>query len=81
VGSFDFIDEGVARTNADPLRLAMFPTLSINFASVSKGITRIGVMKSLAEHSVSLDAKIEPYLYPDWVKGDRHDHFQRPAHA
>jgi len=70
---FDFIDQGLARTNADPPNLQMFPTLSINVASVSKVLTTIGVLKSLAAHGLSLDTKIAPYLYPDWVRGQNID--------
>ena len=70
---FDFFDAGLARTTTDPPSLQIFLTQSINVASLSKVLTTIGVLKSLAAHGLTLDTKIEPYLYADWTKGPNID--------
>jgi hypothetical protein len=70
---FSFIDYGLARTSADPPSLQMFPTLSINVASVSKVLTTIGVLQSLDRRGLTINAKISPFLYADWVKGPNID--------
>ena len=60
---------GLARTAADPPRLAMGPDVMVNVASVGKMFTTIAVLKSLARHHLSIDSPISPFLPPDWVKG------------
>src|SRR5215470_11590293 len=60
---------GVARTSADPPALAADTTSRINVASVSKILTTIGALQSIARHNLTLDTAISPYLPPDWTKG------------
>jgi CubicO group peptidase (beta-lactamase class C family) len=60
---------GLARTAADPPKLAMGPDVMVNVASVGKMFTTIAVLKSLARHHLSIDSRISPFLPPDWVKG------------
>ena len=60
---------GVARTSADPPALAEDTTSRINVASVSKILTTIGALQSIARHNLTLDTAILPYLPPDWTKG------------
>ena len=47
----------------------MGPDVMVNVASVGKMFTTIAVLKSLARHHLSIDARISPFLPPDWVKG------------
>jgi CubicO group peptidase (beta-lactamase class C family) len=61
---------GVARTAADPPALSMETTSRTNVASVSKIVTTIGVLQSLARHHITLDSKIGPYLPQDWTRGN-----------
>lgn len=65
---------GLARTSADPptntlTSLGMLPTEDINVASVSKTLTAIGVLQSLAKHNISIGSSISPYIYADWSQG------------
>jgi hypothetical protein len=65
---------GYARTAADapswlPGGIAMLPDLPTNIASVSKTLTTIGVLRSLARHNISLDSPISPYLWSTWHQG------------
>lgn len=60
---------GQARTAADPPALAMGADIAVNTASVGKMFTTIAVLQTLARHNLSVDARIEPYLPPDWVEG------------
>jgi Beta-lactamase len=45
---------------------ATLPGDITNIASVSKMLTTFAVLKSLANHNISLDSSIFPYLYADW---------------
>jgi len=69
VGGARTMFEGQARTSADPPRTAMLPDLPTNIASVTKVLTTIAVVQSLAKHGLTLDTKIWPYLYRDWHRG------------
>ncbi|HEY2749668.1 MAG TPA: serine hydrolase, partial [Polyangia bacterium] len=65
---------GYARNAADapswsPGGIAMLPDLPTNIASVSKTLTTIGVLRSLARHNISLDSPISPYLWSTWHQG------------
>ena len=69
VGTSEAVSSGLARTAADPPKLAMGPGVMVNVASVGKMFTTIAVLKSLARHHLSIDSRISPFLPPDWVKG------------
>jgi hypothetical protein len=69
VGQSQVVASGLARTAADPPKLAMGPDVMVNVASVGKMFTTIAVLKSLARHHLSIDSPIWPFLPPDWVKG------------
>jgi CubicO group peptidase (beta-lactamase class C family) len=69
VGPSQVVASGLARTAADPPKLAMGPDVMVNVASVGKMFTTIAVLKSLARHHLSIDSRIWPFLPPDWVKG------------
>jgi CubicO group peptidase (beta-lactamase class C family) len=69
VGQSHVVASGLARTAADPPKLAMGPDVMVNVASVGKMFTTIAVLKSLARHHLSIDSRIWPFLPPDWVKG------------
>jgi CubicO group peptidase (beta-lactamase class C family) len=69
VGTSKVVASGLARTAADPPKLAMGPDVMVNVASVGKMFTTIAVLKSLARHHLSIDSRIWPFLPPDWVKG------------
>ena len=69
VGTSKAVSSGLARTSADPPKLAMGPNVMVNVASVGKMFTTIVVLKSLARHHLSIDSPISPFLPPDWVKG------------
>ena len=69
VGDLPTVFQGQARTAADPPRTAMLPDLPTNVASVTKLITTIAVLKSMAKHGLTLDSRISPYLYRDWKQG------------
>jgi CubicO group peptidase (beta-lactamase class C family) len=60
---------GQARTAADPPALAMGADMAVNTASVGKMFTTIAVLQILTRRHLSVDARIEPYLPADWVKG------------
>ena len=68
-GQSQVVSSGLARTAADPPKLAMGPDVMVNVASVGKMFTTIAVLKSLARHHLSIDSRIWPFLPPDWVKG------------
>ena len=69
IGTSKAVASGLARTAADPPRLAMGPDVMVNVASVGKMFTTIAVLKSLARHHLSIDSPISPFLPPDWVRG------------
>jgi CubicO group peptidase (beta-lactamase class C family) len=69
VGRSKVVASGVARTAADPPKLAMGPDVMVNVLSVGKMFTTIAVLQSLARHHRSIDSRIWPFLPPDWVKG------------
>jgi len=62
------ITGGLAQTSTDspPSGVPMAADLPMNVASVSKIVTTIGVLQSLASISKTLDDPIFPYLYSDW---------------
>ena len=69
IGTSKVVSSGLARTAADPPKLAMGPDVMVNVLSVGKMFTTIAVLKSLARHHLSIDSRIWPFLPPDWVKG------------
>ena len=69
VGRSHVVASGLARTAADPPKLAMGPDVMVNVASAGKMFTTIAVLKSLARRHLSVDSRIWPFLPPDWVKG------------
>lgn len=69
VGQSKVVASGLARTAADPPKLAMGPDVMVNVLSVGKMFTTIAVLQSLARHHRSIDSRIWPFLPPDWVKG------------
>jgi CubicO group peptidase (beta-lactamase class C family) len=69
VGPSKVVASGLARTAADPPKLAMGPDVMVNVLSVGKMFTTIAVLQSLARHHRSIDSRIWPFLPPDWVKG------------
>ena len=69
IGTSKVVSSGLARTAADPPKLAMGPNVMVNVLSVGKMFTTIAVLKSLARHHLSIDSRIWPFLPPDWVKG------------
>jgi CubicO group peptidase (beta-lactamase class C family) len=69
VGTSKVVSSGLARTAADPPKLAMGPDVMVNVLSVGKMFTTIAVLKSLARHHLSTGSRIWPFLPPDWVKG------------
>jgi CubicO group peptidase (beta-lactamase class C family) len=62
---------GKARTAADAPSLAWDTDVPMNIASLSKVLTTIGVLQSLANHNpaLTINSKIAPFLPPDWTKG------------
>jgi len=68
-GKSQTVASGLARTAADPPKLAMGPNVMVNVASVGKMFTTIAVLQSLARRHLSIDSRISPFLPPDWVKG------------
>jgi CubicO group peptidase (beta-lactamase class C family) len=69
IGRSKVVSSGLARTAADPPKLAMGPDVMVNVASVGKMFTTIAVLQSLAGHHLSTGSRIGPFLPPDWVKG------------
>ena len=69
IGTSKVVASGLARTAADPPKLAMGPDVMVNVLSVGKMFTTIAVLQSLARHHLSIDSRIWPFLPPDWVKG------------
>jgi CubicO group peptidase (beta-lactamase class C family) len=61
--------DGLARTAADAPSRPMDTDLQTNVASISKLITTIGVLQSLANHDRTIDDEIGPFLPPDWSIG------------
>jgi CubicO group peptidase (beta-lactamase class C family) len=69
IGTSKVVASGLARTAADPPKLAMGPNVMVNVLSVGKMFTTIAVLQSLARHHRSIDSRIWPFLPPGWVKG------------
>ncbi len=69
IGTSIAVSSGLARTAADPPKLAMGPDVMVNVLSVGKMFTTIAVLKSLARHHRSTGSRIWPFLPPDWAKG------------
>ena len=70
IGSRPPVFNGPARTSADPPATRMGPNIPGQIASLSKTLTAIGVIKSLARNSLTIHSPIKPYLPPDWHVGD-----------
>ena len=64
VGQSKVVASGLARTAADPPKLAMGPDVMVNVLSVGKMFTTIAVLQSLARHHRSIDSRIWPFLPP-----------------
>jgi len=60
---------GQARTAANPPMTAMGAGVPSNIASLSKVLTTVAVLQWLASHDLTVDAKISPYLPPNWTHG------------
>ncbi len=60
------VGEALTKTDSPPNGTPMAADLPTNVASVSKVVTTIGVLQSLARIGKTLDDPIFPYLYPDW---------------
>ncbi len=70
VGALAIISkDGMARTAADSPSRTMDTDIPTNIASLSKVLTTIAVLRSLAKHNLTIDSKISPYLPPDWSQG------------
>jgi Beta-lactamase len=69
VGEMRPLYGGLARTSANPPSLAMTPGLATNIASLSKTMTAIAVLQLLAKDGLTINARISPYIYPDWRQG------------
>ena len=69
IGRSKVVSSGLARTAADPPKLAMGPDVMVNVLSVGKMFTTIAVLQSLARHHRSTASRIWPFLPTDWVKG------------
>jgi CubicO group peptidase (beta-lactamase class C family) len=69
IGRYGVQASGQARTSVDPPQLAMSPNVPMFAAGVGQLYTTIAVLKSLAAHRLTVNAKIEPFLPPDWVRG------------
>jgi CubicO group peptidase (beta-lactamase class C family) len=69
IGTSKAVSSGLARTAANPPKLAMGPDVMVNVLSVGKMFTTIAVLKSLARRHLSTGSRIWPFLPPDWVKG------------
>jgi hypothetical protein len=67
IGPSIAVSSGLARTAADPPKLAMGPGVMVNVASVGKMFTTIAVLRSLARHHLSTGSRIWPFLPPDWT--------------
>jgi CubicO group peptidase (beta-lactamase class C family) len=63
------IAAGLARTAANPPRLAMGPEVTVDIASVSKIFTTIAVLRVLGRRNLDVDARISPFLPKDWARG------------
>jgi hypothetical protein len=68
VGASAALGGGFAQSKRDasPNGIAMSSSVPANIASVSKVITTIAALQTLARHQISIDSKIAPYLWPDW---------------
>ena len=64
IGQSQVVASGLARTAADPPRLAMGPDVIVNVGSVGKMFTTIAVLQALARHHLSIDSRIWPFLPP-----------------
>jgi hypothetical protein len=69
VGDRPPISGGVARTDDDPPRLAFSSAVRINVASLTKIATTVLLLRLLEENGLTEEARIAPFLYPDWRRG------------
>ena len=62
---------GLAQTSSDapPRGVAMTPQRSSNVASLSKVLTTVALLQALERRKLTIDHKIAPFLYPDWLQG------------
>jgi len=67
------VEYGQARTSTDAPSRKMASDAPINIASVTKTLTAIAVLQSLAKHNKTVNDKISPYLPADWTKGSNID--------
>jgi CubicO group peptidase (beta-lactamase class C family) len=67
------VEYGSARTTVDPPSRKMSTEVPINVASVSKVLTTIAVLQSLAAHHLTIESRIAPFLPPDWSHGPNVD--------
>jgi CubicO group peptidase (beta-lactamase class C family) len=74
VGTSKVVSSGLARTAADPPKLAMGPDVMVNVASVGKMFTTIAVLQSLARHHLSASSRIWPFLPPGLGQGPGSGH-------
>nr|ACX33957.1 putative beta-lactamase [uncultured prokaryote EC6] len=63
----EFATYGKARTSANGPVVDFTANTKITVASVSKAVTALAAIKSLAKKNVSLDAPIGPHLPKDWM--------------
>ena len=62
IGPSKVVASGLARTAADPPKLAMGPDVMVNVLSIGKMFTTIAVLQSLARHHLSTGSRIWPFL-------------------
>ena len=67
------VQNGAARTAADPPAQAFTTDSRMMVASLSKLFTTIGVLRALKARNLTVDASILPYLPPDWTPGPNID--------
>jgi CubicO group peptidase (beta-lactamase class C family) len=69
----EIVEYGQSRTIADPPSGDYTTHVKTNVASVSKMLTTIAVLQSLARNNLTIDSSIEPFLPDDWVRGPNID--------
>jgi hypothetical protein len=69
VGGMPPVSSGLARTASDPPATSMTPYLPANIFSVSKTMTAIAILQLLAKNNLTVDTKIDSYIYSDWSQG------------
>jgi hypothetical protein len=69
IGTSKSVSSGLARTAADPPKLAMGPDVMVNVASVGKMFTTIAVLKSLARRHLSTGSRTSHTRPVDFPSG------------